>query len=434
VKFEIYIAERYLRSKRRTGFISLITYISAAGVMIGAAALVIVLSVMNGFESEVRERIIGADAHIKLTEFHETPLKRWPEITDSIRGIPHIVGLAPYIQGKGMIRRGQSIEGAMIKGIDPKLAGEVSDLPKTIVAGSLDILPTLTDEARRRTVIEDSFLRPKSAPPDSTDHKPLSGVVLGRQLAFRLTASVGDSVILISPTATASILSAPKMERFVVTGIFETGIYEYDDLFIYIPLESAQELFEMGSTVTGLELRLDDMNQAKAVADKIDDRLGYPYYPRTWEEMHRTLFRWMKIEKWMYTILMSLIILVAAFNIISSQIMVVLEKRREIGILKAMGATRESIMRIFMYEGLFVGLTGSFLGLLLGWVLCRLQQVYHFFSLPGDVYFLNSLPVRMHVLDFIIIGVVSLGLTLLATIYPARRAGKLDPVEAIRYE
>jgi len=432
LNYELFIAQRYLRSKRRTGFISLITYISAGGVMIGVAALVIVLSVMNGFESEVRERIIGADAHIKVTEFHEAPLSDWKSLADSIRHIAHITGLSPYVQGKGMVRRGQSIEGAMIKGIDPKSVGAVSDLPKTIVAGSLDILPE--NDSTRRALLNDPFFNRKPIPPADPSRPALPGVILGRQLSFRLGASVGDSVVVISPTAMASMLAAPKMMRFVVTGIFETGIYEYDDLYLYIPLNSGQDLFDLGNSVSGLELRLDDMNLASGVVNQIDERLGYPYYPRSWEEMHRTLFRWMKIEKWMYTILMSLIILVAAFNIISSQIMIVLEKRREIGILKAMGATRQSIMRIFMYEGLFVGLTGTFLGLLLGWGLCRAQQVYKFFSLPGDVYFLNSLPVKMQPLDFIIIAAVSLSLTLLATVYPARRAGMLDPVEAIRYE
>lgn len=428
MNFEFFIASRYLRSKQRTGFISLITYISAGGVMIGTAALVIVLSVMNGFEGEVRTRIIGADAHIRLTEFHDSPLDNWQSIRDSITSIRHILGLSPYVQGKGMIRRGRVVEGVMIRGIDVSTIGKVSDLPRNVVAGNLAILPSQI----RQRVVEQAESGQQNPPPDSTSALP--GIVLGRQLAFRMNVNVGDSLILISPSGMVSLMSSPKIARFVLTGIFETGIYEYDDLFAYIPLSDSQELLELGTAVTGLEIKLDHLDAAKAVADEIDNRLGYPYYPQTWEDMHKTLFRWMKIEKWMYTILLSLIILVAAFNIISSQIMVVLEKRREIGILKAMGATRESVMKIFMYEGLIVGTTGTLAGLILGWGLCRAQQVYKFFSLPGDVYFLNSLPVKMQSLDFVVIALVSLALTLIASIYPARRAGKLDPVQAIRYE
>lgn len=427
MNFELFIADRYLRSKRHTGFISLITYISAGGVMIGTAALVIVLSVMNGFESEVRNRIIGADAHLKVTLFHEQPMNNYRAVADSLRLRSEVVGVMPFIQEKGLLRRGKTIEWALVKGIEETSVGMVGDLPKSIVAGSLDL-----DGPVR--VIADPLAEPQAAAREPLGGGGLTGIILGRQLSFRLGAAVGDTVLLISPTGMTSLFSSPRLMRFIVTGIFETGIYEYDDSFSYISLAAAQDLFELQGGVSGLEVRLRSPDLAEGVARQVEEQLGYPYYPRTWNDMHRTLFRWMKIEKWIYTILLSLIILVAAFNIISSQIMVVLEKRREIGILKAIGATRQRIVRIFMFEGMIVGLVGTISGLALGWGLCRAQQLYGFFSLPGDVYFLSSLPVRMQALDFLIIAVVSLGLTLLATVYPARRAGRLDPVEAIRYE
>ncbi|MFH0765307.1 MAG: ABC transporter permease [Calditrichota bacterium] len=436
MNYALFIAKRYLSSKRRTGFISLITYISAAGVMIGVAALVIVLSVANGFEAEVRERIIGADAHISLTYFHEEPMRSWPETVEKVRTMKHVTGASPYIQAKGMIRRNKSVEGAFIKGIDEHSVGKVSDLPQTLVAGELrlepqtDVSPDSLDIApiyHRRGLAQDElpFARPSRA---------LPGIVLGRQLAYRLMADVGDTVIVFSPAGMTGILSTPSIKKFAVTGVFETGIFEYDDSFSYISLSAAQELFLDSSSVTGIEIKLTNMNLASAVQETLDDSLGYPYYARTWHDMHRTLFRWMKLEKWLYTILLSLIILVAAFNIVSSQIMIVLEKRREIGILKAIGADRRGIMRIFFYEGLIIGIIGTILGLAVGYGLCWAQQTYKFFSLPGDVYFLNALPVRMQLIDFVVISVLSLVLTLLATIYPARRAGTLDPVEAIRYE
>lgn len=400
--------------------------------MIGTAALVIVLSVMNGFESEVRGRIIGADSHLKISLFHEIPMNDYAAVIDTVAKVKGVVGVTPYIQDKGLLRRGKTVEWALVKGIDEKSVGSVSDLPKTIVAGKLDVDGPFegigsVDEILNRT--------PHQVPPGgSVKPGALTGIILGRQLSFRLGASIGDTVLLISPAGMTSLFSSPRLKKFIVSGVFETGIYEYDDAFTYISLNAAKDLYETGGGVTGLELRLSDPENAEDVSQLLEEKLGYPYYPRTWHDMHKTLFRWMKIEKWLYTILLSLIILVAAFNIVSSQIMVVMEKKREIGILKAIGATRRRIVRIFLYEGLIVGAVGTFAGLILGWCVCRAQQVYQFFSLPGDVYFLNSLPVKMEFFDFVIIGFVSISLTLIATIYPARRAGQLDPVEAIRYE
>jgi len=408
--YELFIALRYLKSKRRTGFISLISYISIAGVTIGVAALIIVLSVMNGFETEVRQRIIGADAHIRLGTYHEEGIANADSIAQLIRDIRHISGISPYIMDKGMIREGSRTEGVIVRGIDPQTVARVSDLPEKIISGGLHL-----------------------GHQDVTGQENLPGIILGRFLADRLYATLGDTIILFSPGAAGPFMQ-PRARQFHVAGVFETGLYEYDDVFAYISIPEAQDLFHMSNRVTGLEIRLDNFERAAQVKEAIQKALPYPYFPRTWYEMHRNLFNWMKIEKWMTFILLSLIIIVAAFNIISSLIMVVLEKKKDIGILKSMGATNAGIRRIFIYEGLAVGVIGVVLGTILGWGLCSLQLEYHFFSLPPDVYFINELPILMKFSDFVVISLAALILCFLASVYPAHKAATLVPVEAIRYE
>ncbi len=410
--YEFFIAKRYLRTRRKTGFISLIAYFSIVGIMIGTAALVIVLSVMNGFEREVRSRIIGFDAHIRLRTFHDQGIENWREVMQKVRAIPHVVGVSPYIYEKAMIRSASEIEGVIIKGAEASTLGEVTDIPNKIIYGELD------------------FSRKPS-----NDGKVLPGIVLGFNLADRLAVSLGDRVILVSPAGITGIFGQiPPMTECRVAGYFETGLFEYDDTFAYISLEQAQKLFRMGNRITGLEIRVDDLKNVRWVADRIDEMLGYPFHTITWFQLNKTLFSWMQIEKWAAFIVLSLIILVAAFNIVSSLIMVVMEKTRDIGILKSMGATSRSIMRIFVLEGLVAGAIGTALGLVVGYVLCWSQLRFGWFSLPADIYIINKLPVYMRPLDFAMVAVAAMFLSFLATLYPSWKAAKLDPVAAIRYE
>lgn len=411
MSYEFFIANRYLKSKRKTGFISLITYISILGVTIGVAALIIVLSIMNGFESEVRSRIIGFGAHIELRTYHNQGLENYPNIVEKIENIDHIRGISPYISERALIISQKKRYGVAVKGVDPKTVDEVSDIRQNINYGLFEI-----DEVK-------------------ADGRAYPGIVLGTYLADKLGADIGDKVQILSPTGITPLLSRmPRLQTFQVTGYFETGIFEFDDLFTYISLNQAQRLFDMGSMVTGVEIKLDDLDYADQVANTIDEMLGYPYATVTWFEMNKNLFSWMQIEKWGAFIILSLIILVAAFNIVSTLIMIVLEKTKEIGILKSMGATSSGILKIFVFEGLVAGVLGTVLGCILGYVVCWAQLEYQFFSLPPDVYIINSLPILMKGRDFLMISLAAVAICFLATIYPARKASKLDPVEAIRYE
>jgi len=411
LSYELFIARRYLKSRRKTGFINTISYISILGVTIGVAALIIVLSVMNGFESEVRDRILGFDTHIRLRTYHDQGIEDYRSVQEKICDISEITGMSPYILDKGMIRHGDYSAGVIVKAADQKTIGDVSDLDQNIIYGELNLNRIQLQDGRKRY-----------------------GIVLGRYLADQILADTNDVVVIMSPKGVRSMFQVPEVMPFIVTGYFETGMFEYDNSYAYISIEAAQKLFKFENKVSGLEIRLDDVYQANQVIEKIDQRLGFPYFALSWFDMRKNLFSWMQLEKIAMFIILCLIILVAAFNIISTLIMVVMEKTREIGILKSMGSTSTSVTRIFLYEGLVVGIFGMLLGELIGFGLCWAQQTYHFIALPGDVYFLSTLPIKMQPFDFIAIGVAAIGLCLLAAIYPARRAAGLDPVKAIRYE
>jgi lipoprotein-releasing system permease protein len=399
----IYVAIRYLRSRSHSGFISLISYLSIGGVTLGVAALIIVLSVMNGFETEVRTRILGADAHLRLSTYGDRGVTDWQDAAKTVHSEPHVTGVSPYIFDKGMLRVGKSTEGVMIRGVEPGTLDQVSELSKHVMAGKLAFA--------------------------SAD---MPGMIVGRFLAERLGVAIGDTVVLFSPAGMTSAFSAPAVKKFVITGVFQTGLFEFDDVICYIDIQTAQTLFQRGEKVDGLEIKLDNMFLAADVKTKLEDKFGQPYYVQTWFELRRTLFSWMKIEKWMWTIVLSLVILVAAFNILSTLIMVAMEKRRDIGILKAMGARDRDVARIFSAQGIIVGIVGSILGTLIGFLVCLGQAHYKWVSLPSDIYFLEALPIKMLPLDFILVGVIAVLLSYLGAVYPARRASKLEPVDAIR--
>jgi lipoprotein-releasing system permease protein len=414
MQYEIFVAKRYFRSKRRTGFISLINYFSIAGIAIGVAALIIVLSIMNGFENEVRSRIIGFDAHVRFRGLLYRPVSGADSIVVQLKTIKHVKVVSPYVFNKAFISHASGQDGILIKGVDPATVSDVTDLTRNIIYGQLDF-----------------------GMGADTEGKELPGIVLGKSLALRMDLDLNDKIwaaSLANIKSTYGLMPTPYVVPFRVTGYFETGLHDYDDTFALISLSSAQKLFQMGEQITGCEIKLDDMKYAEIVKQDIANRWGYKYVAETWFERNRNLFSWMKIEKWMMFIVLSLIIIVAAFNIISTLIMVVMDKKRDIGIMKSMGASSKGIMKIFVFQGIISGLIGAVLGSLLGFVLCWSQLHYKWLSLPSDIYFVNALPIEMQALDFMLIFIAAIGLSFVATLFPARKAAQLDPVEAIRYE
>jgi lipoprotein-releasing system permease protein len=409
MSYEFFIAKRYLRSKRKTKFVSVITLISIGGILIGVTALDFILSMMNGFEKEVRSRIIGTTAHVSVFSTYEEGIDNYEQLIPQVEEVDHVMHIAPFIYYKAAIASKTSSDGIVVRGIDAKKERLVTDLESNILEGGMEL-----DQG------EDE----------------LPGILLGATLANRLGVELDDNVVLFSlkEGSLTTGWSQPKASKLIVRGIFETGMYEYDASLAYISLSNAQKLFNMGSKVTGLHVKLDNLYQAEKVAKLMEDKLGYHYYALDWMHMHKNLFSWMQLEKYAMFIVLSLIVAVAAFNIISTLIMVVIEKRKDIGIMKSMGSTNPSIMKIFMFEGLVVGAVGVVLGSFFGYVLCWVQRTFNVISLPAEIYFISSLPVEMRPLDFLLVAMATMLLTFLATVYPARRAAQLSPVEAIRYE
>ncbi len=402
------VALRHLRGRHQTGFISVVTWFSVLGIFLGTAALILVLAVMSGFESEVQGRIIGLDAHLRIRSWHERGIPDPEGLTKKLAGLPHLKDMQPYILEKGMLRfRGES-EGAVVRGNTAEGLATVLVRPESVLEGQGTTAPVIPGG--------------------------LPGILVGRYLAAGLGVVSGDTLLFVSPSGIVSSFSQPLVRRFLVRGIFELGIYEFDDAIAFIDLKEAQSLFRMGSLVTGLEVRLDDVERAPEAKEWLADRLEYPLGVWTWYDMHKNLFSMMKLEKWMMFIMLSLIVLVAAFNIISVLTMVTMERRKEIGILKSLGADPASIRRIFVREGLLLGGTGTLLGALLGLFICWLQIRFKILSLPPDVYFISTFPVELRWPDILAVVGSALLISLLATLYPAWRAASLHPVEVIRHE
>ena len=405
--FEYFIARRYLKSRRREHFISFISLISILGIAIGVAALDFVLSMMNGFETEVRQRIIDTTAHITVYNYNADGFYNWQELASRVKSVPGVVATAPNIFYKSVVGSSQANDGIFVKGIIPEEEIKVSHLKDNMIAGKL--------------VLDD--------PSDS-----LPGILVGRELASTLGVRVHDDIVLDSLKSKKLTLTLqPKYKKFRVTGIFETGMNEYDANLAYISIPMAQDLFKLDSMVTGLQVQVRDFYVSKAIAKSIEETLGEPYYAVDWSERHKNLFGWMTLEKYGMSIVVGLIIAVAAFNIVTTLIMLVLEKRKDIAIMKSMGSTRGQVMKIFVIQGSLLGVLGTLIGTAVGLSVCLLQQEFHFVSIPGEIYFISTLPIDIRPHEIIIVAAVSILISFLATLYPSRRASQLFPSDILRH-
>jgi len=410
MRYEFFIGLRYLKAKRKQVFISVITFLSMAGVGLGVMALVVVLSVMRGFEDDLKGKILGTNAHLVILQ-HGAPIRDYRDIVQKLKGVEGVVAATPFIFTQAMITSESSAHGIVLRGIDPATAGGVINIQTTLKKGTLDSLGEK----------EDSSGQP--------------GVFIGKELAQNLGVMLDDTVVVVSPTgALAPMGLGPPMKKFKIKGIFDSGMYEYDTSLAYISLKSAQKFLNMEDTVSGVEVKVRDLYGVKEIARKAQKELGFPFWTKDWMQMNRSLFAALKLERTVMFVILVLIVLVAAFGIVSTLIMVVMEKNKDIAILKSMGATARSIMRIFILEGLIIGIVGTALGLIGGYVICRILASYQFISLPRDVYYISHLPVKISGMDFFLIALSAVGISFLATLYPSWQASKLDPAEALRYE
>ncbi|HSF57778.1 MAG TPA: lipoprotein-releasing ABC transporter permease subunit [Candidatus Binatia bacterium] len=416
MKYELFIGLRYLRARRREGFISLITVISVLGVMIGVMTLNVVMAVMTGFEETLRDRLLGINAHVALVKSGDQ-LRDYEKVLEQVRQSKGVVAASPSIYGQVMLTAGPRVSGVVVRGIDPDRVNQVVDIERYIKQGNLQGLKQpQAVQTGERTVL-------------------LPGVIIGVRLANQLGVFPGSPIQVVSPLGSPTAIGViPKVRRFVVVGIFDSGMSEIDSTLIYMNLADAQKFFELGDAVTNIEIRVQDVYRAQDVAQDIQRRLGFPYLTEDWSRLWPNLFSALRLEKTVYFLVLLLMVLIGAFNIISTLIMVVMEKRKDIAILQSMGATRESIRRIFLIKGCVIGVVGTLLGVLLGLAISFLIQEYRFIELPKDVFLISTVPVRIYLSNFSLVAIASLLVCLIASIYPARQAAKLDPVEIIRYE
>lgn len=419
--YQAFVAFRYLKSKKKQRGISLSTAISMGGVAVGVMALLIVLAVMSGFQEDLQKKILGVTTHLVVLTY-SGDMTDYERQMNKIKMEPNVITASPFAMGQAMVASEGKAQGVYVRGILPELEINTTELESHMRKGSLrDLAATAPSTATAQG---------EDAPPSVAPN-----IILGGELADRLGVTVGDVVKVISPFGGVGPMGAmPKARKFRVAGIFDVGMFEYDSNLVLTSMPEAQEFFGMEGSVTGIEVKVHDIYDVVNTGKDLMRSLGYPYYTKNWIQMNRNLFAALKLEKIAMFVILTLIVIVAAFNIVSTQIMNVIEKQREIAILKAMGASRRGIMGIFMLQGFMIGLVGTIIGMTGGLVVCYLMNEYHIIKLPADVYYLSHLPARVNTLDFVSVTVAALVISFLATVYPAYQAAKLNPAEMLRYE
>jgi len=420
--YELLIGLRYLKAKRKSTFISIITFISTAGVALGVMALIVVLAVMTGFEEDLTNKIIGTNAHVVVMKT-TGEINDYPVVMDELKRVPGVVAATPFIYSQVMLSTGANVSGVVLRGIEPDTDLQVTNLSKSIVDGKLSDLDVAS-----------------SGKPES---QSMPGIIIGKELAKNLNVFVGDSLNVVSPMGNITPFGmVPKMKRFRVSGLFNTGMFEYDSTLAYIGLRHAQDFLSLGTAVTGIQLKVDDVYQADKIAGTINKGFGYEYYARDWMQMNKNILFALKTEKMVMFIILTLIVLVAAFGIASTLFMVVMEKTKDIAILKSMGATGASIMKIFVLEGLIIGIAGTVFGVLSGllisynleFIVDLIKRVTGFELFSRDIYYLDHFPSQVVPSDVLLISLTAILISFLATLYPAWQGSRLPPAEALRYE
>ena len=427
MSYELFVSIRHLSAKKSQKFISLNTWISIAGVGLGVMALIVVIAVMSGFSKDLRDKILGTNSHIVVSNMNQAMVENYNDILKKIRSMKGVTAAAPFIMNQVMLINGDRVSGVVARGIDPDSEGVVSDLGKNMISGT----------------VFDLKVKPNHFKKKSQQGKKRAGIILGKELSRRMGVGVGDIVSMVSPVSRVTPVGLiPRMKLFKVVGVFESGMYEYDANLSFILLKSAQKFFSMKNGISGIEIRVADIEQAGDIASIIQKELGFPYLVRDWMRMNRNLFSALKLEKIVMFIILILIIFVAAFNIVSTLFMLVMEKAKEIAILKSMGASCTSIIKIYSYQGLVIGLVGTLLGCAAGFVIVPnlneivgfIEVVFGIEAFPSDVYYLDSLPSKIQYMDSLLIIIFSVVICLAASLYPAWRASKIDLVDGLRYE
>lgn len=434
MRFALLVAFSHLRSRQQEAGVSVITMIAIAGVTVGVTAMIMVLAVMEGFEIDLRDKILGSNSHLVVLNYTGN-FSDYAEAVEKVESVDGIEAAAPFVYSEAMLRSAHGSTGVILKGIDVVRSARVTDVAANITMGPTGAIDE-GDSAAQEAVLNTLHEPPRGMFQASDDEEVLPGILLGNELADQLWVGVGDRVHIINPVGGGigpMGMPTPDVKPFRVAGIFESGMYEYDTKWTYVTIPDAQVFLKIGEVVNGVEARVTDIDGVDPIAVAVEDHLAYPFHVRHWKNLNRNLFSALKLEKIVMGIILSLITVVAGMNIVGTLILVVLTRSREISILRAMGASAHQVRMVFMLEGLIVGVVGTTLGTCLGLLGCMGLRMYEF-PLDTDVYYLNTLPVVIEPLTILVVVVVAIAISFLCTLYPTTVAARLDPVEGLRYE